>query len=552
MSFRAKEVAKWRSKSQQPYRADVELSEFREWIGFRLYLRPETDKLPPEMLGETIDDCLVEFICSMLLSLEAAETTTEHCRRTIGKVREGMFEDPDLKAYAVTLMRSERLPLASVTYLDLAERRALYGGKPAPSTDEGSRFARVFLAPVMIVSLWETDMNQAIYIRLRADSWWRYPSSKDLLTLIQDSPENAAAWDILMLICWDADERGQKHLLPRCILHWFLGASFGRPKRPIPKPAPRKRPSKIGYKHRNNEVRNTIRLLEAGGMPEEVGKKAVANAFPYDISLRTVRRIYGEAVTVSYTRPAGSNFIRDTQGNSAGSFSGETATNNAGSTNSLERSSQQDVQENSAATGAPTINGTAQVGESLIASTSDISDADGVANASFTYQWLADDTAISGATGGTYTLTDADAGKIVKVTVSFTDDAGNAETLTSAATAAVAKRPLTATTHDEPSSHDGSAAFTFELRLSENIDGFSYTTLQEHALTVTGGTLPKVRRLEPGRNVRWEITVQPSSNADVTIVLAITTDCTVQGAICTSDGRKLSGRVEVTISGPGG
>ena len=138
------------------------------------------------------------------------------------------------------------------------------------------------------------------------------------------------------------------------------------------------------------------------------------------------------------------------------------------------------------------------------------------------------------------------------MTVSFTDDAGNAETLTSAATAAVAKRPLTATTHDEPSSHDGSAAFTFEIRLSENIDGFSYTTLQEHALTVTGGTLPKVRRLEPGRNVRWEITVQPSSNADVTIVLAITTDCTVQGAICTSDGRKLSGRVEVTISGPGG
>ena len=46
--------------------------------------------------------------------------------------------------------------------------------------------------------------------------------------------------------------------------------------------------------------------------------------------------------------------------------------------------------------------------------------------------------------------------------------------------------------------------------------------------------------------------VQPSSNADVTIVLPITTDCSVQGAICTSDGRKLSGRVELTISGPGG
>ena len=209
-------------------------------------------------------------------------------------------------------------------------------------------------------------------------------------------------------------------------------------------------------------------------------------------------------------------------------------------------------QENSAATGAPTINGTAQVGEALTASTSGISDADGLVNASFTYQWLADETEISGATGSSYTLVAADEGKAIKVTVSFTDDAGNAETLTSAAATAVAKPPLTATVHNKPSSHDGSAAFTFELQLSENIESFSYTTLQDHALTVTGGTGLKVRRLEAGKNVRWEITVTPSSNADVTIALPITTDCSVQGAICTSDGRKLSNRLEVTVSGPGG
>ena len=207
---------------------------------------------------------------------------------------------------------------------------------------------------------------------------------------------------------------------------------------------------------------------------------------------------------------------------------------------------------NSAATGAPTIGGTARVGESLTASTSGISDADGLANASFTYQWLADDTEISGATGSSYTLVATDEGKAIKVTVSFTDDADNEESVTSVATTAVAKPPLTATTHDNPSSHDGNNAFIFELRLSENIESFSYTTLQQYALTVTGGTLPKVRRLEAGKNVRWEITVQPSSNADVTIVLPITTDCTVQGAICTSDGRKLSSRIELTISGPNG
>ena len=211
-------------------------------------------------------------------------------------------------------------------------------------------------------------------------------------------------------------------------------------------------------------------------------------------------------------------------------------------------------QENSAATGAPTINGTAQVGETLTASTLGISDADGVANASYSYQWLADDADINGATASSYTLVAADAGKAIKVTVSFTDDEGNEESVTSAATGTVAAAPspLTASIHNAPDSHDGSAAFTFELQFSENMESFSYTTLQDHALTVTGGTGLKVRRLEAGKNVRWEITVQPSSNADVTIALPITTDCSVQGAICTSDGRKLSNRLEVTVSGPGG
>ena len=208
--------------------------------------------------------------------------------------------------------------------------------------------------------------------------------------------------------------------------------------------------------------------------------------------------------------------------------------------------------QNSAASGAPTISGTAQVGQTLIASTSGIADADGVANATFTYQWLADDVDISGGTGSTYTLVAADEGKVITVTVSFTDDAGNAESLTSADTTAVAKPPLTAAVHEKPSSHDGSTAFTFELRLSENMESFSYSTLQEHAFAVTGGSVSKARRLEAGKNVRWEITIQPSSNADVTIVLPITTDCAVQGAICTSDGRKLSNRLEVTVSGPGG
>ena len=97
-----------------------------------------------------------------------------------------------------------------------------------------------------------------------------------------------------------------------------------------------------------------------------------------------------------------------------------------------------DTSDNSPATGAPTISGTVQVGETLTADTSDIADANGLSNVQYKYQWLADDADISGATNATYTLTDSEESKAIKVQVSFTDDEGNEETLTSAATAVVA------------------------------------------------------------------------------------------------------------------
>ena len=89
----------------------------------------------------------------------------------------------------------------------------------------------------------------------------------------------------------------------------------------------------------------------------------------------------------------------------------------------------------------PTINGTAQVGETLTADTSGIADGDGLHDVVFGYQWLAGGTDIEGATGSSYTLTADEEGLTIQVRVSFTDDAGNEETLTSAATDAVAAKP---------------------------------------------------------------------------------------------------------------
>ena len=209
---------------------------------------------------------------------------------------------------------------------------------------------------------------------------------------------------------------------------------------------------------------------------------------------------------------------------------------------------------NSPATGVPTITGTAQAGETLTADTSGIEDADGLADVSYSYQWLAEDAEISGATDSTYTLASNDVGRTIKVRVSFTDDRGYGEELTSAATEAVAglpPPPLTASLENTPSYHDGESVFTFELRFSEEF-GLSYKTLRDHAFTVTGGTVKKAQRLEQGSNIGWRITVQPNGNGQVVIVLPETTDCDDQGAICTGDGRKLSHSLELMVSGPGG
>ena len=127
---------------------------------------------------------------------------------------------------------------------------------------------------------------------------------------------------------------------------------------------------------------------------------------------------------------------------------------------------------NNPATGAPTIRGTAQVGETLTADTSGIGDTDGITGISYSYQWVrndgTNDTDITGETDSTYTMLAADEGRTIKVGVSFTDDAGNEETLTSAATASVTARPEQGSAPDAPDLPIGTAVFVGGVDLEWN------------------------------------------------------------------------------------
>ena len=110
--------------------------------------------------------------------------------------------------------------------------------------------------------------------------------------------------------------------------------------------------------------------------------------------------------------------------------------------------------------------------------------------------------------------------------------------------------PLTVGLEAATESHNGTDAFTFEIRFSEEVK-LSYKTLRDLAFTVSGGEVLKAQRLDKPSNIRWLITVEPDSNGDVTVVLPVTTDCDATGAICTQGGKKLSNRNEFTVSGPG-
>ena len=81
------------------------------------------------------------------------------------------------------------------------------------------------------------------------------------------------------------------------------------------------------------------------------------------------------------------------------------------------------------------ISGTAAEDQTLTAEPSAISDEDGLG--AFSYQWSRDGIEVSGATSSTYTLTQADVGSAITVTVTYTDLQSTAESSTSVATAQV-------------------------------------------------------------------------------------------------------------------
>ncbi|MEI8266568.1 MAG: Ig-like domain-containing protein [Betaproteobacteria bacterium] len=131
---------------------------------------------------------------------------------------------------------------------------------------------------------------------------------------------------------------------------------------------------------------------------------------------------------------------------------------------------------NDAPTGAVTITGTPTQGQTLTASNT-LADPDGIPTfgaGAISYQWSADGQAISGATGSTLNLTQSLVGKALSVRASYTDNFGQAESVTSSATSAVANlndAPTGSVTITGNASHRHSLSATNTLADVDGIPG---------------------------------------------------------------------------------
>ncbi len=103
---------------------------------------------------------------------------------------------------------------------------------------------------------------------------------------------------------------------------------------------------------------------------------------------------------------------------------------------------------------------------------------------------------------------------------------------------------------DVPSTHDGSV-FELGLRFVGAELAVSYLTLRDNAFRVEGASVRGARRVAPGSDTQWTITVEPDEGhlGDVVVRLP-TRPCADAGAICSKDGAPLAESVEVTVAGP--
>ena len=201
---------------------------------------------------------------------------------------------------------------------------------------------------------------------------------------------------------------------------------------------------------------------------------------------------------------------------------------------------------NNDATGTPDITGRALPGQTLTAGMGNTADADGLPqNASdFAWQWIraADetDTPIQDATSSTYTLTDDDVGKQVKVVMSFTDSLSGVESLTSDAypSSSTVQRVLvsnigqTEITENNESGYFSAADSAQEFTTGSNETGYTLSSIDLELTVANTSNFPVVKLFSGSANGTEVATLTAPTNASTektTYTFTVPTAITLEG-----------------------
>ena len=200
---------------------------------------------------------------------------------------------------------------------------------------------------------------------------------------------------------------------------------------------------------------------------------------------------------------------------------------------------------NNDATGTPDITGRALPGQTLTAGTGNIADADGLPNASdFAWQWIriADetDTPIQDATSSTYTLTDDDVGKQVKVVMSFTDSLSGVESLTSDAypSSSTVQRVLvsnigqTEITQNNNAGELAALDAAQEFTTGSNETGYTLSSIDLELTVASTSNFPVVKLFSGSANGTEVATLTAPTNASTgktTYTFTVPTAITLEG-----------------------
>ena len=201
---------------------------------------------------------------------------------------------------------------------------------------------------------------------------------------------------------------------------------------------------------------------------------------------------------------------------------------------------------NNDATGTPDITGRALPGQTLTAGMGNVADADGLPqNASdFAWQWIrvADetDTPIQDATSSTYTLTDDDVGKQVKVAMSFTDSLSGVESLTSDAypSSSTVQRVLVSNIGQTViTQNDNAGELTIldaaqEFTTGSNETGYTLSSIDLELTVASTSNLPVVKLFSGSANGTEVATLTAPTNASTgktTYTFTVPTAITLEG-----------------------